>query len=110
MRMIRLFGTAVAVAGIIASGVTVASAEVPAAAPVVESAPSTGSASGSGNLVAGLGNLLSTGSGDVKPLPKAKRSEIATGYDNPWLDGWGNGSGNLVIGLYRLFGSGSAAK
>lgn len=106
MRMIRLFGTVAAAAGIVLSGVAVASAEVPAGAPVAYE-PYTGSASGSANLGVGLGNLLSTGSGDVKPLPT--RSEIATGYDNPWLDGWGNGSGNLVIGLYRLFGSGSSA-
>ncbi|MET7771383.1 hypothetical protein [Nocardia sp. NPDC005366] len=104
MRMIRLFGTAVAAAGIVLSGVAVASADVPTAAPVLE--PYTGSASGSSNFGTGLSNLLSTGSGDVKPLPT--RSEIATGYDNPWLDGWGNGSGNLAIGLYRLFGSGSS--
>ncbi|WP_156371289.1 hypothetical protein [Nocardia arizonensis] len=65
MRMIRLFGTALAAAGIALSGAAVASAE------------------------------------PVEP------AAVADGYQNPWLDGWGNGSGNLVLGLERLFMTGS---
>lgn len=108
MRVIRLFGAAAAAAGIVLSGVAVASADVPAAKPAAADYEDyTGSASGSSNLGLGIATLLATGSGDVKPLPT--KSDIAVeGYQNPWLDGWGNGSANLLVGLGGLLTSGSA--
>ncbi|WP_328407208.1 hypothetical protein [Nocardia sp. NBC_00403] len=60
MRKIRLFGAAVAAAGIVLAGSGIAAAETPAPVP----APT-----GSGNLATGLAKLLATGSGGVKPLP-----------------------------------------
>ncbi|MEV0711270.1 hypothetical protein [Nocardia aurea] len=72
MRTTRLFGTALAAAGIILSGVAVASADArPQIAEGAADVADSGSATGSANVITGLSNLLSTGSGSATtwPLP-----------------------------------------
>ncbi|MFD0360342.1 hypothetical protein ACFQZZ_02640 [Nocardia sp. GCM10030253] len=71
MSKIRALGVALAAAGIVLAGSGMAAAEAPQGAAI--DAPSNGYldgfGAGSSNLLNGLGKLIGTGSGGVKPLP-----------------------------------------